>query len=756
MRTILYLLLSITSFVFLGCSQQKLIESIDLSKNWKFITGDSMLYASPSFDDSKWKDIDPTQLWEKQGYADYDGYAWYRFHFFLPTALKMSSFYKDSLQVFLDLIDDADQSFINGKLLGENGKLVNEKDVSGLRTIPDSPDAYRISRRYVISVSDLRLQWDKENVLAIRVFDHGGGGGMYGKGQSIRMMDVRDYLKMDLSHSPLRLMGVDSFSKKIGLINLSSKDSYEGTLTAEVIDAGTNKRVYTRKEKFALLPSNVAKMEFAFNADQTKKMVVFFRCKENKSGKLISSQMELPYMLTPKSPESPRINGASVYGQRANKPFLYLIAATGIRPITFSASNLPDGLSLDSNTGIISGSAKKEGEYTVKLRAVNEKGNAERDLKIIIGSKLALTPPLGWNSWNCWGLSVDAAKVKNAADRLVSSGLANHGWTFINIDDGWEAPKRLKNGEIMTNEKFPDMNSVTDYVHSKGLKMGIYSSPGPQTCGGFLGSYNHEEQDVKSWAKWGIDYIKYDWCSYDQVAKNKSLEELKKPYIILKQALDKASRDIVFSLCQYGMGDVWKWGGEVGGNLWRTTGDISDSWESMYGIGFSQVQNAEYSKPGNWNDPDMLVVGWVGWGPSLHPSQLSASEQYTHISLWALLSAPMLIGCDLEQLDDFTLNLLSNDEVIEIDQDPLGRQARPVEKTNMYEIWAKELEDGSRAVGLFNVSPDEKVIKLNFDKLSMSGKHLFRDVWRQKDLGEFEGTFETKVDSHDVLLLRIK
>jgi len=280
------------------------------------------------------------------------------------------------------------------------------------------------------------------------------------------------------------------------------------------------------------------------------------------------------------------------------------------------------------------------------------------------GDLIALTPPLGWNSWNAWGLSVDDEKVRAAADAFVDNGLADHGWTFINIDDGWEAPERLPDGSITGNEKFPDFKNLSDYVHSKGLKLGIYSGPGPMTCGGYLASYQHEYQDAATWAKWGIDYIKYDWCSYRNIAKDNSLEELQKPYILMRKALDAVNRDIVYSLCQYGMGDVWKWGADVGGNLWRTTGDIRDTWASMSGIGFRQDKMSPFASPGHWNNPDMLVVGWVGWGPNLHPTRLTPDEQYTHISLWALLSAPLLIGCDLTRLDDFTLNLLTNDEVL--------------------------------------------------------------------------------------------
>jgi len=412
-----------------------------------------------------------------------------------------------------------------------------------------------------------------------------------------------------------------------------------------------------------------------------------------------------PYILTPAESPKPRINGAKVYGVRPGHPFLFLVAATGKRPMIYSAVNLPKGLKLDSQTGIITGKLETKGETMVTLTVKNALGTAKRDLKIVCGDKIALTPALGWNSWNCFANAVDQDKVKAAADAMVKSGLINHGWTYINIDDCWEIKPdsqdpilkgdlRDANGMINTNKKFPDMKGLTDYLHAKGLKAGIYSSPGPTTCAGFTASYKFEDKDAQRWADWGFDYIKYDWCSYGQISKGKTLDELQKPYIVMREALDKVDRDILFSFCQYGMGDVWKWGEKIGGNSWRTTGDITDSWSSMSKIGFNQAGQEQYAGPGHWNDPDMLVVGLVGWGPQLHPTRLNADEQYTHISLWSLLDSPLLIGCDMTRMDAFTLNLLTNDEVIAINQDPLGKQAGRVYKEAGLEIWVKDMEDG--------------------------------------------------------------
>ena len=477
-----------------------------------------------------------------------------------------------------------------------------------------------------------------------------------------------------------------------------------------------------------------------------------------------------PYILTPPVSELPRITGPTVTGAGIFRPFLFRIPATGKKPLNFSAENLPEGLQLDQATGVISGmSPAYEGDYKVVVKVSNELGETQKELHIVTGHGLALTPPMGWNSWNCWGLSVDDARVRAAADAFLSTGLADHGWTYINIDDGWEAPERNARGEIVTNSKFPDMKGLCDYVHQKGLKVGIYSSPGPQTCGGFLGSYQHEGQDAQSWAGWGIDYIKYDWCSYGEIGRNDTLPELQKPYLLMRKELDKVNRDIVFSLCQYGMGNVWEWGKDVGGNLWRTTGDITDTWQSMAGIGFSQGKCSPYAGPGHWNDPDMLVVGKVGWGTNLHPTKLTPDEQYTHISLWCLLSAPLLIGCDLSDLAPFTMSLLTNDEVLAVNQDPLGVQAKQIIISDSYQVWAKPLADGSLAVGIFYTGTDspvnafnwgegvpKKTITMNWEYLKLSGKHTVRDLWRQQDLGEFERKFTAEVPFHGVMLLQVR
>jgi alpha-galactosidase len=468
----------------------------------------------------------------------------------------------------------------------------------------------------------------------------------------------------------------------------------------------------------------------------------------------IAPVREPAVVLTPKASPKPRINGARVVGVRPGSPFLFTVPTTGDRPMTFSAKKLPVGLQIDPQSGRITGVLKEKGVHAVTVRARNGRDEAERELRIVSGDTIALTPPMGWNSWNCFGCDVNEANVRAAADAMVASGLINHGWTYINIDDCWEAG-RDADGNVTSNQKFPDMKALTDYVHRKGLKIGLYSSPGPKTCAGHEGSYKHEDQDARRYAEWGFDYLKYDWCSYGGIVPNPDHDGFMRPYRVMRAALDKVPRDIVFSLCQYGMNNVWEWGAQVGGNCWRTTGDISDTWSSMSNIGFGQAGREKFAWPGHWNDPDMLVVGYVGWSAKVRPTRLTPNEQYAHITLWCLLCSPLLIGCDMTRLDEFTLNLLTNDEVLDVSQDPLGRQAARVAKDGSLEIWAKDLADGTKAVGLFNRGEDECSMILKWSDLGLSGTQKVRDLWRQKELGKFAGQFQTSVPRHGVALVKV-
>jgi len=719
-------------------------QSISLGDQWKFKTGDSLQWARPEYNDNNWKTISTGYNWENTGYPDYDGYAWYRIKKVISSTLRSDSYLKDSLKIKLGMIDDADQVYLNGILIGQNAGLKSDKFEELM--------PWDAERKYVISAENPAIQWDKENVIAVRVYDQGGPGGMYSGKQSISMTDVSDYIKINTADAIINTKNDKSGSCTIRISNSSQNVTFSGTLYEKAGIHGN--RNESSETEISLKPGT--SVDFTSKYTDAENLVVNYTFRKKKSGIAISASLGIPYILTPKPSKMPRINGAKVFGVRPGNPFLFKVAATGEQPLTYAAENLPAGLVLDVSTGIITGKVFEKGEYIITLSAANKFGRSERKLKIICGETLCLTPPMGWNSWNCWGLSVSDSKVKQSADALVKSGLIDHGWTYINIDDGWEL--NHQNGKIITNDKFPDMKGLCDYIHSYGLKMGIYSSPGPKTCGGYEGSYSFEEADARSYAGWGIDYLKYDWCSYTKIAPSffrLSKDALKKPYFVMQKALLNCKRDIVFSLCQYGMGDVWEWGEEVGGNLWRTTGDITDTWKSLSAIGFSQYKCSPYARPGHWNDPDMLVIGKVGWGPSLHNTRLTFNEQYTHISLWALLSAPMLIGCDLNQLDAFTLNLLTNDEVIDIDQDPLGKQAVRIIENKNYQVWIKELEDGSKAIGIFNISDEAMKIEVSLKDINLNGHFLIRDVWRQKNIGTWIQNFESHIASHGVTLVKI-
>lgn len=485
----------------------------------------------------------------------------------------------------------------------------------------------------------------------------------------------------------------------------------------------------------------------------------------------VTRMVQKPTILTPAPPRSPRINGAKVFGVRPGSPLLHAVPTTGERPIRFVAEGLPEGVTLDPDTGRITGSVAKAGRHDVTIRASNAHGKAEGKLCIVVGDQIALTPPLGWNSWNCWGAKVDQEKVLAAARAMVASGLADHGWTYINIDDGWQGKRPAPDQALQPNEKFPDMKGLCDAIHAMGLKVGIYSTPWVTSYAGYPGGStgevgyvashprsNKEDMlerkwyegtvgceavDAKQFAVWGIDYLKYDWNPIEIPAVKR-----------MRAALRASGRDIVYSLSNTApLAGAADWAKLA--NCWRTTGDIQDSWRSVAGIGFEQDPWKTFAGPGRWNDSDMLVVGHVGWGTP-HPSKLTPDEQYTHISLWCLLSSPLLLGCDMTKLDDFTVALLSNDEVLAVNQDPLGRQAGLLAKDKYTQVWAKDLAGGGKAVGLFNLDDFEPhAVTVKWSDLNIQGKRVVRDLWRQKDLGAFDDSFQIDVPPHGVVLIRI-
>ena len=367
-------------------------------------------------------------------------------------------------------------------------------------------------------------------------------------------------------------------------------------------------------------------------------------------------------------------------------------------------------------------------------------------------SQLAATPPMGWNSWNHFAERVTDADVRAAADALVSSGMRDAGYVYVNVDDTWEGSRDAQ-GRIRPNSRFPDMKALGDYIHSKGLKFGIYSSPGAKTCAGFEGSFGHEEQDAQTYADWGVDFLKYDLCGLrsnmgikgPRPDWQKANAIMREAYMKMHQALLKAGRPIVYSICQYGSDSVWEWGAEVGGNLWRTTDDISDSFRSMALIGFSQAGLERYARPGHWNDPDMLEIGNGGMNPD---------EYRTQMSLWAILAAPLLAGNDLSKMDETTKSILMNREVIAVDQDSKGIQGS---RLGPLQVWLKPLADGSKAVALFNFVTDDEPqpITLHFKDIGFMGKVHARDLWAHKDLDLLGDSLTVTPPKGGVVMLRI-
>lgn len=453
--------------------------------------------------------------------------------------------------------------------------------------------------------------------------------------------------------------------------------------------------------------------------------------------------------------KKPALHHPRVTGGTPGRPFLFRIPASGEPPLRFEARNLPRGLHLDATSGIITGALEREDVSRVAMSVSNAHGRARGTLEIVAGRHaLALTPPMGWNSWNVWGNAVDQDKVLAAARQLVATGLAAHGFNYVVIDDTWQG-KRDARGEILPNDKFPDMRGLADAVHALGLKLGIYSSPGPRTCEDFAGSLNHEEQDAATYARWGVDFLKHDWCSYDEVAPDRSLPTLKHPYQVMHAALSRVDRDIVYSLCQYGYGEVWNWGDEVGGNLWRTSGDLLDMWSNLQSVGFRQAGREARVRPGHWNDTDMLVVGTLGWGPNLRPTRLTPNEQMTHLALWAIQAAPLFIGADLSRLDSFTLALLTNDEVLAVNQDPKGKAGTRVWRSPRLEVWARPLSDGALAVGLFNRGLAPAAVTARWSDLGLRGSQQVRELWRRRHLGTFDDSFTATVPRHGVVFVKI-
>ncbi|HVU59004.1 MAG TPA: putative Ig domain-containing protein [Puia sp.] len=709
----------------------------------RFATGDDPARKDPSFDDSGWKMVRTGVVWQAQGFRNYHGYAWYRMHVVIPSSLRTAGKWKDSLRIFLAHVNDVDETFLNGKKIGQIGAFPS--DAGGYVS------KWPAVREYHVAVDDSAIRWDKENIIAVRDYDGGGTGGIFMGNPYLDMLEKTDGLTLGVVADSIQYVPGGKT-----ILPLRVRNQFNTTIKGEL----TYGRLYLvpgkyggnkTDEKIFLGPFGEKEISIPMNAGEGADLEYTFT--EEGTGLTVSGKFDVPYILTPAPAAAPRINSPKVFGVRPLSPVLFRIAASGEKPIKYEATGLPDGLRLDENTGVLTGEVRIRGEHMVHVNVSNAAGKAEQTLTIKVGDVLSLTPPMGWNSWNCWGTSVSDAKVRSSAQALLDKGLVDHGWSYINIDDGWQSPVRATDSTIVPNDKFPAMKELGDWLHGQGLKFGIYSSPGPLTCGGFTGSWQNEVKDAETYASWGIDYLKYDWCSYDRIAgKDTSLATYIKPYSLMQKALRARGRDIVYSLCQYGMKDVWKWGRQVDGQTWRTTEDIEDTWESMSRIGFRQDGLYPYAGPGHWNDPDMMIVGQVGWGENLHASRLTPDEQYTHVSLWCLLAAPLLIGCDISKLDPFTLNLLTNDEVLAIDQDVSGKQARRVVRGDKYQVWIKEMEDGSRAVGIFNMDTAYREVSVNLPALGFPARVRALDCWTHKWEGVKPGYV---IPPHGVKLLRV-
>ena len=495
-------------------------------------------------------------------------------------------------------------------------------------------------------------------------------------------------------------------------------------------------------------------------------------------------------ILTPPPDAAPRFNGPAIIGARPGNPVLFRIPVTGEKPMSLAVAGLPDGMEYDAARHVLSGSVAKAGEYKLLFTASNAHGKAEREFTLAVGEKLAITPVMGWTSWNAYRTKIDDATIRETARLMVETGLADAGYSYVNLDDGWQQPPapgvwadaapppedddcdcgepyagpRDASGRIIPAKGFPDMRALAGYVHSLGLKIGLYSSPGPMTCQKLEGSYRHEAIDARTWADWGFDFIKYDYCTYTRIFLAETKERGRapveydhaRPFLMLYETLRSLPRDIVFSANSGGHGGH-RWGELAGINMWRTWTDLKDSWGGLVNAANTAFELAPYSKSGFWGDPDMLVVGFMDTGAGEpHETLLTHNEQYTHMTLWSLFNAPLLIGCQLDKLDEFTLRLLANPEVIDVNQDIAHPGAKRTAETPSEWIAVKELSDGAYAVGIVNLLPFKNSVTLDFAANGLPANAKLRDIWRREDIGAFAGAATFEIPPHAPVFLRIE
>lgn len=750
MKQFLSVLMLVGTFSLQSFAQDIFLE------NAKFRVGDDASWAGVNVDESSWRSISNATTWTSQGVKCENGFGWYRYHVNIPKSLLEKSDLKEMVDFNMGKIDDADEVYLNGKLIGKTGKFPS--DAGGYMS------QWSRQRVYSVKVNSGLIKWDADNVLAVRVYNAGDPGGMFQGPICVRVPNTIDNLSISIKETSSvkneKIKDkVEGQNTCVCTLNSKMSATKSGVFTVQVQDPETGKVLTEKSQKVSVNSKKNGAISLPYNNHQMVRIIATFT--ESKTGLSTTTQYIPKYILTPAAPAEPRFNTTPLYGVRPGSPIHFRFGVSGEKPMKFSSDDLPKGLALNPDNGALSGSLPRPGSYTFTVKAKNAKGEQTQKFTIRCGSTIALTPPMGWNSWNCWGLSVTQDKVVSSAKALIEKGLADYGYCYMNIDDGWEAPKRNADGTIAVNEKFPSMKELGDWLHSEGLKFGIYSSPGDLTCGGYLGSIDHELQDAESYNSWGVDYLKYDWCGYGRKhatePDRQTVASYVRPYLLMERCLRQQPRDIFYSLCQYGMADVWKWGHAVDANSWRTTGDITDTWESLYEIGFGlQPELYPYAQPGHWNDPDMLIVGKVGWSNNLRDSRLTPDEQYTHISLWTLLASNMLIGCDIAQMDEFTVSLLCNHEVNAVNQDILGKQAQRVVLDGTIQIWSRPLSDGSYAVGIFNVGKSDARVdfKKYFKEMGISSLKSVRDLWRQQDLSTTDVNYF--IPTHGVKYLKVK
>jgi alpha-galactosidase len=500
-------------------------------------------------------------------------------------------------------------------------------------------------------------------------------------------------------------------------------------------------------------------------------------------------------MLTPPPALTPRLNGPKVYGVRPDKFFLYRIPCQGERPIRFRVDGLPKGLYVNSETGIITGRVSTaEGEYPVTVKAENSHGKSERLLKIVVGDAIALTPPTGWNSWGGHMVEVSDRIMRKAADVFVNRGLADVGFQFIGVDDCWMrlnkemydargkgtvkkhaaydykstgtiGPVRDQYGNILPNGKFPDMKAMNDYIHSFGLKAGMYSGPGKITCQGWAGSEGHEKADADQYAAWGFDLLKYD------LGPGKIQEDLFKKRIPgftskdywtpMANYLHAQDRDIVFNLCQYGHDEPWKWAPSIGIQSWRIGGDLNHHVDQYFDQALRIAGPLrEYSKPGQWNDPDFMYIHRIKIVSKMgEPSveiPLDTNQRYQYVTLWSIICAPYFFSCDIENIDEFTIRLLANADLLNINQDELGHVAEVVRNQNAQVVMVKRLAEGAKVLAVFNRDPkQEAMIDVNWDSIGVRDTAQVYDAWRQRDMGPYKGGISVRLSPNGVGLFQI-